>query len=576
MNKIIAIICTLIAGFGSISAETRYKGDINNDGKVDLADMVALATAINEGKTDKNLHDLNASGSIDDTDLQILADIILSEKLVEDTGFNIGIGGWDDGGEDFGGEVFSTGPTGSVLSRASEPSFFISDPLYDLDLSRQYVNIGIASPEQICGALFEIRLINDALSYDIANDLILNSVGGTLDGHIFYGKPLIIKDKDDDYWNRLRFIVFSPALKPFQATDGAMVKLYFTGSSDYSVGQFKNCQTIAANATAATYHPTSDFSKDWTRIPVTKIEISNQQPLEIAQGQSVQLNISILPACASDPNVSYTSENYNIAYVDQSGNITANSAGETTITITANDGSGISVSIPIKVNPILVSSITLSETNLDLTIGDTNALAASISPENATNKDVSWSSANPQVATVDEYGNVTAVAAGETTITVTANDGSGCSASCNVTVSAAVVLVESINLDYTTLELNPGDVHQLNATILPENATDKTILWWSDDKNIADVDQNGLVTMSNNGGTTTIHVRACDGSEVEATCTVTGMSGIDEIIADAKEMDIYNVYGQLLKAKASPEYLNQLAPGFYIIVTPGKTFKYLK
>ncbi len=573
MNKIIAIIFTLVAGLGSISAATRYKGDINNDGKVDLADMVALATAINDGKTDKNLHDLNASGAVDDADLHILADIILSEKLIEDTGFNIGIGGWDDGGEDFGGEVFSTGPTGSVLSRASEPSFFISDPLYDLDLSRQYVDIGISSPDQICGALFEIQLNPNALSYDIANDLILNSANGPLDGHTFYGKPLIAKDKNTSY-NRIRFIVFSPALKPFLASDGAMVKLYFT-SSNGSDGQFQNCQTIAANATAATYHPTSEpFYKNWTHIPVTKIEITNQQPLEIAPGQSIQLNISILPACASSQSVTFTSEDYSIANVDQNGNITAFSAGETTITVTANDGSGISASFKIKVSPILVSSITLSDTNISLNIGDTHTLSASISPENATNRDVSWTSANPQVATVDEYGNVTAIAIGETTITATANDGSGISASCNVTVNP--ILVESITLDYTTLELNTGDSQLLTASIYPENATDKTVQWWSDDKNIADVDQNGLVTMTNNGGTTTIHVRACDGSGVEATCVVTGMSGIDDIIADAKEMDIYNVYGQLLKAKASPEDLNQLTPGFYIIVTPGKTFKYMK
>lgn len=408
MNKVIAIICVLVAGFGSISAATRYKGDINNDGKVDLADMVALAKAINEGTTDKNLHDLNTSDYVDDTDLQVLANLILTESLVEDTGFNIGIGGWEDGDEDFGGEVFSPRPAGGVRSRASEPSFFISDPLYDLDLSRQYVNIGISSPEQVCGALFEIEF-HSRLSFDITKDLILNTAGGTLDGHTFYGKPIIINVEGDEWSGysiyRLRFIVFSPELNPFPAADGAIVRLFFTRLSDAGYGKFQNCQTVSADATAATYHPTSDFYIDWTHIPVTKIEITNQQPLEIVPGQSEQLNISILPACASNQDVEYFSDNYEIASVDT----------------------------------------------------------------------------------------------------------------------------------------------------------------------------NGLVTMSESGGTTTIHVRAMDGSGVETTCVVNGkISGIDKIIADTEEIDVYNAYGQLLKANTTSEYLNQLPPGFYIIVTPAKTLKYLK
>ncbi len=409
MNKVIAIICVLVAGFGSISAATRYKGDINNDGKVDLADMVALAKAINEGTTDKNLHDLNTSDYVDDTDLQILANLILTETLVEDTGFSIGIGGWDDGGEDFGGEVFAPRPARGPLSRTSETSFFISDPLYDLDLSSQYVNIGISSPEQVCGALFEIEFRFSGLSFDISKDLILNAAGGTLDGHTFYGKPIII-NVEGDQWNgyriyRLRFIVFSPELNPFQPTDGAIVRLYFTGLSDNGYGIFQNCQTVSADATAATYHPASTINKDWTHIPVTKIEITNQQPLEIEAGQSEQLNISILPACATNQDVEYFSEDYEIASVDS----------------------------------------------------------------------------------------------------------------------------------------------------------------------------NGLVTMSESGGSTTIHVRAMDGSGVEATCDVNGIiSGIDQIIANADEIDIYNAYGQLLKSKTTSEYLNRLPHGFYIIVTPAKTFKYLK
>lgn len=107
-------ICLVAIAAGTVSA-ANYKGDINRDGKVDLADMALVATAINSGNSDKTLHDINGSGVVDDADLDALADIILSEKLTEDTGLNIGIGGWGDGGE-FGGVVTSPGMSRSVES----------------------------------------------------------------------------------------------------------------------------------------------------------------------------------------------------------------------------------------------------------------------------------------------------------------------------------------------------------------------------------------------------------------------------------------------------------------------------
>ena len=108
-------------------------------------------------------------------------------------------------------------------------------------------------------------------------------------------------------------------------------------------------------------------------------------------------------------------------------------------------------------------------------------MQAVVNPVDATDKSLKWSSSNTAVATVDGNGNIIAVAMGETDITVTANDGSGVSATCKVTVVPTPVESVSVTANGSTT-LKPGQTLQLNATVLPENATDKTVVWTSSDE----------------------------------------------------------------------------------------------
>jgi len=164
--------------------------------------------------------------------------------------------------------------------------------------------------------------------------------------------------------------------------------------------------------------------------------------------------------------------------------------------------------------PAGVTSITLSQTSVSVEIGGTLHLTATLSPSTA-KESVSWSSSNPSVASVND-GTVNALAEGSTTITASAG---GKSAKCTVNVTAKAINVESITLDKTevTLDVFGETKVTLTATVSPENATNKTVRWTSDNTKVATVDSEGNVEAKAQG-TATIKAIAYG---VSATCVVT-------------------------------------------------------
>ena len=171
-------------------------------------------------------------------------------------------------------------------------------------------------------------------------------------------------------------------------------------------------------------------------------------------------------------------------------------------------------------NPVLATSISLNKTSAEINTGGTLQLTATVLPSNATNKTVTWTTSNSSVATVNSNGLVTTIASGTVTITARTTDGSNLSASCSVTVKQSSVLVTSISLNKTSAELTEGNTMQLSATVLPSNATNKTVTWTTSNSSVATVSSNGLVT-AKNPGTATITSRTTDGSNLSASCSVT-------------------------------------------------------
>ena len=173
-------------------------------------------------------------------------------------------------------------------------------------------------------------------------------------------------------------------------------------------------------------------------VPVTSVTL-NRSSLSLEEGQCASLSATVYPSNATNKNVTWTSSNKRVATVS-GGIVTAISAGSAIITATAADGSGKSASCSVSVTgDVLVSSITLSPSNITLSVGGSTFLTANVCPTNATNDSVTWSTDNPCVATVNpNSGLVTAQGAGTSTIYATAQDGSGKSGRCTVTVKGPV------------------------------------------------------------------------------------------------------------------------------------------
>ena len=168
---------------------------------------------------------------------------------------------------------------------------------------------------------------------------------------------------------------------------------------------------------------------------VTKITL-NKTSVNIEKGKTVQLKATVTPTTATTRTVTWKSSDTSVVAVDNDGKVTAKAAGTAMITCTAKDGSGKKATCKVTVvNPKpLVSKVTLNKTSATLVKGDALSLKATVAPNNAGNKTVSWKSSNTSVATVSSSGKVTAKKSGTAIITCAAKDGSGKRATCKITV----------------------------------------------------------------------------------------------------------------------------------------------
>ena len=272
---------------------------------------------------------------------------------------------------------------------------------------------------------------------------------------------------------------------------------------------------------------------------------------ELMRGETLRLSATVSPDDARNKTVKWTSGNDKIATVDADGVVAAIAVGETTITATAADGSGISATCKIKVTPRLVTSIELGKEELTLEKTFTAQLVATVLPEDADDRNVVWSSGNEEVATVDETGLITALKVGEASITATANDGSGVTATCVVTVTPK--LAESISLNETELTLERTATAQLTATVLPETADDRSVTWSSGNTAVAKVDEYGMVTAVGLGETV-ITAITDDGTDLTATCFVKVTPKLVKSLSLSEtELSIENGSSAQLTAIISPQ-----------------------
>lgn len=251
-------------------------------------------------------------------------------------------------------------------------------------------------------------------------------------------------------------------------------------------------------------------------IPVESVSLDKNELTLSTIGTTRVLNATVLPINATDRRLKWSSDKENVASVNANGRVTANGNGKATITVTTID-QGKKATCEITVAQ-LITGISLNKTSVSLNEGAQESLIATITPSNAANKTLIWTSSDNSVATVDQNGKVTAVSKGSATIRVETTDGSLRYATCAVSVIKQITSIE-LNPTSMILYLSGGHLSEsIIATVSPSDATNMSIEWKSSNTSVATV-SNGLVT-GKAVGATTITAKAKDGSGVKATCEV--------------------------------------------------------
>ena len=258
--------------------------------------------------------------------------------------------------------------------------------------------------------------------------------------------------------------------------------------------------------------------------PETPKEVKVQQitltpsASSVVVGESLQIAAKVLPENATNATLKWkiTPENI-LKPTATAGQFTAQQVGEALVRAEAADGSGVSAECRVVVKPRLVQAISLNATQKELIIGNAFSLTATAMPENATNRNVIWKLVSGDAISLSNTGVIQAKKVGEALVRAEAVDGSGVSAVCKVVVKPR--LVQSISLNATQKELIIGDAFSLTATAMPENATNRNVIWKLVSGDAISLSNTGVI-QAKKVGEALVRAEAADGSGITAECKV--------------------------------------------------------
>lgn len=330
------------------------------------------------------------------------------------------------------------------------------------------------------------------------------------------------------------------------------------------------------------YYRTMDFYYDITvksnTISVTRIEMTpSSATMEI--GETLQLNATAYPTNAINRSLNWTTENYSVASVSNSGLVTARGEGKVWIWARAADGSGAGNYCVVTVNaPTKVSSIELSESEITMEIGEEHTLTTTVLPEEANNKTVIWTSSDSEVATVSN-GAITAIALGECDITCISTDGSDISAVCHVVVNESEQYWLSVVVPNGNFAINVTDMEQINLKITPDEGYIINSITLD---GVEQAHDNGVITLPKLTQNSTLNIVFSAGtitgiesvggdnenlkvSVANRTVTVTGTPSTHRTL-------IYDTNGAMIMT-ATEDVFDLPGAGIYILRIGSRTFK---
>ena len=320
------------------------------------------------------------------------------------------------------------------------------------------------------------------------------------------------------------------------------------GDKEFDEEVYTYCQLTVPEDSKDAYSntmPWSKFSK-MSEIVVSKIVLTPTE-LKLLKGETGKLTAAVTPEDLEDKTITWKSDKPEVAEVAD-GVVTAKGKGEATITATLSTGASATCKVIVELHP---DAISLDLYELNLAIGSSKTLKATITSDENPEQAITWTSSAPEVASVKD-GVVTGKQLG--TAVITASLANGAKAECAVTVTEKVVPTEKIeiiasNAPISAKTLKKGETLQLTAKTTPEDATDK-ITWSSDNKEVATVDETGLVTTVGVGKT---EIKATAG-EKSATCVITVVSPAETLTISVGETEPLNKGDKLnIKATIEPE-----------------------
>lgn len=268
---------------------------------------------------------------------------------------------------------------------------------------------------------------------------------------------------------------------------------------------------------------------------ISNISLDNTTiEMDLESNKNKKLNATLTPDASNttdDPTITWDSLNNQIATVDTDGNVTAVAPGETTITATTSNGlvASCKVNVVVPVKTAVFTENSQDTISVELSRNENKQLEVTLNPTNTTDK-ILWESNNKEVVTVDENGQLTAVAGGETTVTGKIRD---ITLTANVKV---IVKAESIELNKNEISnMLPGQTNNtLIAKVNPADTTNKKITWDSSQKSVATVDENGVIKAIAPG--TTVITASIDGKTAE--CIVKVLVPINNVVVNKSEVNL--------------------------------------
>jgi len=253
---------------------------------------------------------------------------------------------------------------------------------------------------------------------------------------------------------------------------------------------FTTSSTGTVSVRFAVYTGTSSINGiEMVLTPVTGVGIDKDSAF-VGVGDTTRLISTVLPANATNKGVSWKSSDPSVAIVSSAGLVTGTGPGTAVITVTTAEGSKTDIAL-IRAANIPVTGVVIDSATATVGVNNTKKLTATVSPVNATNKAISWSSSDTTVIKVDANGLLTGKAPGTATITVTTQDGSK---TANITATSSNILLNSVTLSKAVLTLGKGDTATIRAMLSPVNASNPSVGWKSTDTTIATVNSAGLIT----------------------------------------------------------------------------------